>query len=109
MGYLKSPEDLMSNREPTYLIKWIGGIIASVITAYLIANLVTKDNGSSKQYSDAGGGVLAFEEQNGLFKFEYPVFLDKVIESGSSNSPIVAISAGSDAVFQAGSVEDLSL
>lgn len=100
----------MANEEPTYIVKWIGGIVASVITAYLIANLITNDKSSLGPDIDAGRGVfLTFEQQDGLFKFEYPVFLDKVTESDSSDKPFVGVSVVRSDVLQAKSMENLSL
>jgi hypothetical protein len=97
-------EDLVANKEPTYIIQWIGGIVGSVIATYLIANFITNNNSSLGPDIDAGRGVLCIEQQNGLFKFEYPVFLDKVIPSDSKDQPFVSISVISSNFLQAQSM-----
>jgi hypothetical protein len=102
-------EDLVANHEPTYIIKWIAGIVGSVITTYLIANFITNNNSNLGPDIDAGRGLLPIEQQNGLFKFEYPVFLDKVTQSDSSDQPFVAISAISSDLIQAKAMEKLTL
>ena len=82
----------MANNQPTFIVKWIGGIVASVITAYLITNYVTHNGSNKGPDIDAGRGVLPFEQKYGLFKFEYPVFLDKVIEEVSDDQPVASVS-----------------
>lgn len=83
----------MANNQPTFIVKWIGGIVASVITAYLIVNFINHSVNDKSPDIDAGRGVLTFEQKHGLFKFEYPVFLDKVIEKVSCDQPMASVVA----------------
>jgi hypothetical protein len=99
----------MPNKEPTYIIKWFAGILASVITTYLITNFITNNNSGSGPDIDTCRGVVPFEQKDGLLKFEYPVFLDKVTECGSSDKPFVTIKAVRSDLLQAVSRENISL
>jgi hypothetical protein len=93
-------DNKVTKKEPKFIVKWIAGILASVITAYLIANFVTSDKSNKGPDIEPGRGVLPYEQKNGLFKFNYPVFLDKVIENIGSNEPYVTVSTMNRNLFQ---------
>lgn len=83
--------DVMRN-DPPYVIKWVAGIAATVISTFLVVNFV-KNNQQSNDVE-----LVDYDADGRAFSFKYPAFLEQV-ESVQKDNYVEVVIGDADPGF----------